>query len=325
MSTPKKPTMSRRAGSRKSALPRPPLPRPGQLSTLYDDMLSLPNVKGCYIGFKRTAGRMIREVSLVVCVVEKVDKRTIGRSGRVPPKLGWQATSRRTDTIPTDVRVVGESVLQAPVLGAGDGIEGVAVPGDPFRPAEGTIGAAMLHPVFGRVVTTAGHVLGVRVRKTTTFPAGEEPRVALRNAGTGPVVIGLARKVSITSNGDYALISPPDGLAVENLYRDLQPLAPPFAPGPGDIHKRVFVMARRELLPTRLTGIHGYLPIGPFLLRDLLLTDVRTIGGDSGGCLVNAQSRVLGFVEGVTMLDGVLVSAYTSSVWPFRLENGIFF
>ena len=317
--------MPRVCTPRGKPLAQPVIPRPGQLAELYAELSRLPNVQGCYVGFKRRQDRTSRQVSVVVCVSEKRAKRALGPAHRIPSRLKWQATSRRTRSIPTDVRVIRDTRFHAAVLGAGDGVDGFSLPGGTNRPAEGTIGAAMVHPVFGKVVTTAGHVLGFIAPVQKTFAPGQEPRVRLRNAGNGPAVIGLARKVSLGSESDYAIVSPPEGLVVENLYQDQQPLALPHAPGPGGLGKPVFVLARQTVLAARLDGIHGTLQIGNLVLHDLLLTKACTVGGDSGACLVDAESRLLGFVEGVTALDGKLVSVYTSAAWPFIRENGVFF
>jgi hypothetical protein len=313
------------AASAKSGPNLPRIPRPGRLAELYAELCALPNVRGCFVGHKRRKGRSTREVSIICCVVDKPRPRELRKAQRIPSAMEWRISSQRTGTIRTDVQVLGETALHAAVLGAGDEVDGFTPFGGVPQPGRGTIGVAMRHPEYGPVVTTAGHVLGAESFGVTTFPPGREPRVALRNAGQSSVVYGVARKVAITPESDYALISAPAGQRIENLFQDDQPLAVPYAPQPSDIARPAFVLTSQGIVPTRLRGIHGSLPVGQLMLRDLLLTDFRTQGGDSGGCLVNSDSRVMGLVEGVTSADGHLYSAFTSVAWPFVFEQGVFF
>ncbi|HEU5217442.1 MAG TPA: hypothetical protein VFU23_02215 [Gemmatimonadales bacterium] len=310
---------------RRRAQPAPVIPGPERLGELYAELMGLPNVEGCYVGFKRRDGRMVREVSIIACVSAKPTTRAIPRDGRVPKRLGWRRTSRRSGSIRTDVQVLGQTAFSAAVLGAGDGIDQVTVPGAGPHSTAGTVGAAMRHPLFGKVVTTAGHVLGLTSPTTVSFPSGAEPRVLLRNGGNGVAIEGIARKASITDDADYALISPPAGMAAENLYQDQEHIALPLVPGPEDLNTPVFILARPKIFATRLLGIHGAMVVDGLALRDLLLTPLRSNGGDSGACLINSDSRLLGFVEGGTRLDGRLVTVYTSAAWPFVREQGVFF
>jgi hypothetical protein len=292
---------------------------------LYGELLQLPHVEGVYIGRKRIGGRGSRRLCVVACVNEKVAPRGLRKHQRVPAKIDWAATSRRTQEIQTDVQVIGESELMAAVLGAGDSMRRFQIPGGSPQPSNATVGIAMDHPVFGRVVTVAAHALGRNTAGVSTFPPAERPMVILQNGGGGPEIPGAVRKVVINESADYALISPPAGFSAENLFLDAEVIGSPMVATEAEVSSPAFVLSGRGIQVTRIRGVHAVLTVGPFVLRDLIVTDSCTVPGDSGACLVNAASRPMGLVEGVTTLEGKLVSVFTSISHPFTQEQATFF
>jgi hypothetical protein len=318
--------MSTAKSARRAGHVPPGAPRPSRLRELYEELYGLPNVRGCYVGWKRIGGRATRRLSVVVCVAEKPPARALTRGARVPKQVRWRVATRRTAELPTDVQVVGPGAFQGrPVVGAGDTVSAFGPPQGPPVAAAGTLGVAMRHPRFGAVVTTAAHVLGVRAFGTTTFPDGHEPVVRLHNGGAGAPVPGRVRRVVMGPSADYALISPPAGLPAENLYVDRDPLGAPFAPDRQDLGTLAFVLTARGPVRTRLRGLHADLTFDGLPFRDLLLTDFATVGGDSGSCLVDANSRVIGLLEGAIEVGGRIHSAFTPATGPFTLESGEFF
>lgn len=300
-------------------------PRPSRLRELYDDLTQLPNVGGCYLGWKRTKGRLTRQLSVVVCVSDKVSRRAVPSDGRIPRSVSWKINSRRSGRIPTDVQRIGPGKFQGrPVVGAGDIVAGYTPPGGPPVVVAGTLGVAMRHPAFGAVVTTAAHVFGVRRFGATTFPDGHEPIVRVRNGGRGEPVVARVHRLVMGPSTDYALLSASD-LPVENLYVDEEPLGAPYAPDRRDLGETAYVLTERGAVQTRLRGLHADVGIEGLAFRDLILTDYATVGGDSGACLVDADSRVMGLVEGTVEIDGRVCSAFTPVAWPFVIESGVFF
>jgi hypothetical protein len=306
-------------------LAAPLVPQAGQLSEMYEQVLSLPNVVGCFVGRRRRKGRRTREIALVACVSTKLSTRKLKRSQRVPRRLGWAVTSKRTARLRTDVQVMGRSELHSTVLGAGDEIDGYFPPSGQAIESHGTIGIAMQHPIYGRVVTTAAHVFVGPNYGETTLPPGQEWRVLLRCSTGSPVRNGKVHKMVITHDCDYAIVSPPPGVPVENLYHDSQPLGPPYVPDASDLDKPAYVLSVEKSHLTFLRGYHGRITIEGLELRDVLITDRRTGGGDSGACLVTSGSRPMGLVEGGTEIDGESVSVFTSIVWPLLHEKATTF
>jgi len=258
-------------------------------------------------------------------VSDKVKLKSLSARQRVPRRIDWSFSSRKTKQIPVDVQVIGGSELHTTVLGAGDEISGFVSPGNPPRPAMGTVGIAMQHPLYGRVVTTAGHVFVGATPGEIIYPPGQEIEVSLRCAVDGPVFTGHAHKVVITPECDYAVVSPPAGIKAENLYHDSQPLGPVYVPEPADLERPAYLLGIHDVRLTFLRGYHGRLAVGGLDLVDVLLTDVCTAGGDSGGCLVNQATRPMGLVEGVTRVDNRLMSVFTSIVWPLIRERATTF
>jgi hypothetical protein len=265
-------------------------------------------------------------LSVVACVEQKIGTRELSKGDRVPKTVRWKIASRRTGSLPTDVQLSKPGFFQArPVLGAGDEVTGFAFRERSHAPTAGTLGVAMRHPVFGDVVTTAAHVLGAREFGATTFEVGHEPRVFLMNGGSERPLEGVVHRMVLAPTADYALISAPSGPPAQNLYEDREPLGLPYAPDKRDIGKRVIVLTAHGERETRLRGISARVIIDGLLFRDLLLTDFATAGGDSGSCLVDATSRVMGLLEGAVEVHGRMHSAFAPVAMPFVFEGGLFF
>lgn len=299
----------------------PPIPRRGDLNRLYDELLGLPNVVGCFVGHRRRKGRRTREVTIVACVSAKPQASYLKRADRIPQKLSWPITSKVLKKIGVDVQVASAGELHGVGLGVGDQISAVASPGSVPRQTLGTIGIALQHPRYGRVVTTAGHVLVGATPGETIFAPGHELEVSVRCTSQGPVLTAHAHKVAITADADYAILSPPPGIPVDNLYHDSQPLGDPYVPDTTDLNKSAYFLAPDRPRLTCLRGIQGRLTIGGLDLTDVLITDFCTNGGDSGGCLVTPGSRPMGLVEGGARLNNNLVSVFTSVAWPLIREQ----
>jgi hypothetical protein len=296
-----------------------------KLRSIYAELRSLPNLQGCFIGWKRRKGRTSRRLAIVCCVQEKIPAKRLDPEHHVPSMIEWQVTSKRFRSLPTDVQTVGSHLLQANagIVGPGDLVSGT---GGALGPEHGTLGMIMDHPSYGRVLTTAGHVFSGGSPGTVTFPEGGEPVISIGPSGQlgGNTIPGIVRRVVVAENADYAIISPRDEADLENLYQDEQQLGPPHTPTDQVLGSSSFALTARGPLRTTVRGIHGSLQIGSLSLRDLIITDECTLAGDSGCCLIDHDSRVLGLLEGVTQFDGRSYSVFSSAVWPFILEHGEF-
>jgi hypothetical protein len=323
---PRKRSRSRTAHARTQKGPEVPrIPREAHRKEIYDALMQLPNVRGCFIGHRKRAGRRTRELTVVCCVEEKVPYRSVRGKERIPKTVKWPQTSTRVGSLPTDVQMIGGSARHAVVLGAGDQAVSFTPLGGGRLPTLITVGAAMRHPFYGPVVTTAGHGVGAGSYGAVSFPSGKEPRIGLRNDGQGHPRDGIIHRICVLPDADYAIIGAPPGVDVANLYQDTQPLGQLYAPQVSDLNKVAFVLATRGIVATRIRGIHGEFPVGDLVFQDLILTDVCTLGGDSGGCLVDGVSNLMGFVEGQTTVSGELLSVFTSAGWPFVHESASFF
>lgn len=317
--------MPRPSAESKRKLP-PGAPRPSQLDKIYDELCALPNVQGCYLGYKRIGTRMTRQLSVVACVDQKPTSRDVLRAARIPRSVEWAISSQRTGALPTDVQVLSGGAFQGrPVLGAGDEVVAITREGKSTQTVAGTLGVAMRHPEFGPVVTTAAHVVGAREFGVVTFPARHEPRVRIVNGSGVEPLTGILHRIVFQPTADYALIGPPPGTSAENLYVDREPLGAPYAPDRRDINQRALVLTATTARQTRLRGIAARVTIQGFAFRELLLTDLATDGGDSGACLVDGTSRVMGLLVGVVQIGGVPRSAFAPVATPFTLESAEFF
>lgn len=309
--------------SRKSRTPVPPLAPPQSpggphLEEIYADLFQLPNVVGCYIGRKRRGRRLTRDLSVVCCVREKVPSRKLSKGQRVPRQVKWPQLSRRTGTLLTDVRVLEESGRHTPtLLGPGDVAE---LSGG----ASSTLGAALSHPEYGKVVTTAGHAF-LASPSTVVYPPGHEPVVSFENfragAASGNISTHLLKAV-LTPDADYALLRPLDGTECRNAYQDSAAVGGAFLPRAEDTGQLpLLAMTRLGLVSTMLRGVDATIEVEGLTMRGLMLTDWVTVGGDSGCSLIDDSSRFCGLLHGFGFFEGNKYSLWTSIFWPLVAEH----
>jgi hypothetical protein len=285
-----------------------------------------PNVVGCFIGRKRKGGREQRALSIVCVVSRKLPKDNLAPDVELlPVAVDWASKSTSRQTIPTDVRAVTSSFTSttaSPVTGPGDD---VALPSSGPVPIHATIGFAMQHRSFGHVVSTAGHLL-LRAPGEITYAPEARPSVVLSNTiGGGQTFRGLAVRAVVSDTADYALIVPEAAAPPANLFRDTHPLSEPYLPSSADVGTLLLVLTSSGPKPARFIGVSGTLPTGVAgMMRQLLVTTFATAAGDSGACLVDAQSRVWGILVGAGEIDGEPCSVFTSVVVPLATENAHF-
>jgi hypothetical protein len=308
--------------TRRRPAPRLKLPRtptPARLAEIYADLQRRPNVLGCFIGRKRKGGRATSRLSVICVVREKVALRDLDpETERLPAEITWLRGEVRPGLLATDVQVLTRPFQPAAgaVAGPGDGVTAGA--------SRATVGIALRHPVFGDVVTTAGHLV-LDTLGTVTYPAGQLPQVELASAGSGGTLFpGTALKAVRSTTVDYALVRP-SALTCQNLFADQTPIGLPYTPSDQDLGAPLFVLSARGTLPASFFGVHGSLPVGGNgLMQDLLVTDFATDAGDSGSCLVDAQSRSWGLLVGFSELEGKLCSVFISAALPLALEGAVF-
>lgn len=306
---------------------KPPCaPTAALLRAIYNELLDLPNVAGCAIGYKVIGGRRTKELAVVCCVRDKVPSGDLGPKERVPSSLAWGPSGGAPRSLPTDVVVLGAHARQAgpPDLAPGDMILSSAGAGGGPLGGTGTVGIAMEHPTYGAVVTTAGHVLGQATPGTITYPPGAEPTIVLRNpAGGGGAAPLQARglKASVTPQSDYALLAPIDGETAGNVYGGQYALGRLYIPDPSDVSTSLRVLSATGVRTTTLRYVDALVPVGATMLAHALLTDFATTGGDSGACLVDPSGRPWGLLVGFTTLGDAQYSVFTPAYLPFLLEG----
>lgn len=313
---PRKAQTRRRRSPIRPKLPR--LPNHSDLTDIYAELLSRPNVEGCFIGRKRTNGRTTGRLSIVCVVREKIaDENLDPQKERLPQEVRWGRGKARPGRLSTDVQVLADRFRPAAteVVGPGDRVTAGA-------PA--TIGIALGHPIFGNVVTTAGHLLLGGVGEITFAPQ-QRPPVQLASFPPGGISTGVALRAVRSVLADYALVRP-DSLPCQNLYADQTPIARPFLPSDQEIGTPLLVLGTTNgIQQTTFKGLHGLLPVGTGgLMQNLLVTEFVTQPGDSGSCLVDLQSRVWGLLVGFSALDGVPCSVFMSAAIPLALEAAVF-
>lgn len=248
-------------------------------------LMNKPNVVAAFVGKKQRKGKDTGQLSLVCGVSKKIPEKDLEPSHIIPKAVEIPITRVRSTRIATDVIPMhGRFEAQANMLGPSD----LVLP-DQFTQA--TIGIALNHPTFGKVITTAGHaVQGV--------PTGSPMIVS---SGGDSFSVRLAAEPRINQRTDHALLAPENQDIVGNFFRDVTPLGPPFIPDPNqDVGTPLFILpSDRDVITVICRGLHGSVRVGSnLIMNDLILTDLRTVDGDSGACVVDGNWRVWGVLLG---------------------------
>lgn len=306
---------------------RPLLPTAARTHALLAELAAHPQVDGCFIGHKRKDGRATRTLAVICAVCEKRPRGKVAKEHLLPRSVEWSVNSRETASVRTDVQELGESGFQSAATatvtaGPGDRIEGLSFGGQ-TQAVVATVGIALQHTRFGAVITTAGHAVQSEPG-TVEFDAAQRPTVTLRNVaadGTRTGFTGRLLRSARIPQGDYALIEVEEATPVGNLYHDLNSLGGLHLPQPEDVGKTFFALTSAGVLPARVRGVFGMFTIGDFPMRDLILTDAVTEGGDSGCALVDESFRVAGLLVGFVTIEGERRSVFMSAFWALTLEQ----
>ena len=271
------------------------------------------NIVGCFIGQKRVGSRYRKGVCLTVLVKRKVADHLLPDIKRIPRSVAFARVdgSRVKATINTDVIewVSSKASLAELVLGPGDGVV----------EQMGTIGAVIQHPRFGKVLTTAGHVVYKRKGAWEWTDLGYPVELAL--SGSGQAVAGEVLRSVCTSTCDYAFLRPLDDTRLDNLYLDQYPIAAPRELSEFDIGRPVWVLSRSGHTQTVLRGFGGSLPIGVAgSMHGLILTDWASEAGDSGALLIDERWHALGFLVGTYANPDVSYSVFMRAAVPLEGE-----
>lgn len=283
------------------------------------EMRKVRGVRGCYLGGKVTDGVQTKEVS-VICLVEKKkpSSKLRGSQSTVPKQIDCPALVGLGNTrLITDVRESNGIVVPASRTsfnGAGDSVS--------YGNSSATVGMALEHPIYGKVITTAGHlVLGDRTGQVE-YQEGGGPSVRLQaNDGSGVVIRGELIKAVVSEFADYALIKPLTNKA-SNYYHDVLGLGSVYQPIRTDLYKRLMLLTSAPTpVNTTLQGVHANLVVGSTDMRNLMLTQYVSHRGDSGCCLVDKSLNIWGTLVGGVEVDGHIYSAFAPAAVPIYYEN----
>ena len=288
------------------------------MDQLFDYVSKFPNVTGCFVGRRSEDGRLTREPGLICCVRQKVKRRELDKNRELLPRflkvpIGGTVLNLRTDVI----EMPPLSVKVAPVAGPGDGIE--------TSVERATIGVALDHPRYGPVVTTAGHLIYTSGQTgIQEFDAAKAPRVTLANSNGGAAFAGRVLKVAVNDRADYA-IAQLDGAPHENFYSDKLRLVGIHTPSDSDLEgRRLFVLAKNGAKQTRFLGYRAVMHVGNAgVMHNLIITELATIGGDSGACLIDDSWNVWGLLCGGSVSGGAAYSVFTSVFVPLVMESAL--
>ena len=257
---------------------------------------------------------MLKQLAVVCCVRQKVRRRDLEAAQRVPSRVTWPRTRTTHFSMVTDVQRLGSSELQqqaVPVVGPGDELQASAAS------SVATIGLALRHREFGRVVTTAGHAFVGSTPGTRLFDPAT-PTVRVANVGASGTFDAVPLKAVRVPEGDYALLRPQ--AEPRNLFQDSLNLSGLHFARPEDEGTPLFAMTRRGLEPTVLRGVAATFVMGGVQMRGLFLTDPVTVAGDSGCCLVDSSFRVWGLLVGLQVINGRPKSIFAAADWVLALE-----
>lgn len=283
------------------------------------ELRKVRGVQGCYLGRKFTGGVQTKEIA-IVCLVKckKPGSKLKGSQSTVPPHVvcadmvGRGSTRLNTDVQKSDARITLASSIS--FNGPGDSVI--------YGGRIATVGMALEHPVYGKVVTTAGHlVLGDRTGEVT-YQKGRRPSISLRaNDGSGVVIRGELIKAVVSELADYALIKP-SANQTGNYYHDALGLGSVYLPAYTDINKRPMLLTSGSTPVNTVThGVHANLVIGGTYMRNLILTKYVSQPGDSGSCLVDSSLNIWGTLVGGVEVEGRIYSAFAPAAVPIYFEN----
>lgn len=265
-----------------------------------------PNIVGCYVGRKHKNGRLTRTVSLVCIATKKIG--APAAADAIPTSFAWRDPDGTQRRLGTDVtQLVGIQYETGQIAG----------PGDVVKRSNGevaTMGIVIDHPLWGRVVTTAGHLF------LNNFMEPESVTITC----TSVPHTGLALRRRLTSRSDYALVQIPHVVS-DNLYLDQYPLRATYQPTHADIGTGLQVLTSAGA-PINVTcrGISGQFTIDGRPMQDLILTDWRTQPGHSGSCLMDEQQRAWGLLVGRVDLAEYSLSAFAPAHVVLFEENAKF-
>jgi hypothetical protein len=297
-------------------------PNFGQLRPHIEALMQRGNVVGCYLGHKRKKGRIGKQPALVILVKKKIAPGKLRKSEILPACLPWQFGLLCEKQILTDVREVTSSFHHAAAYWG---------PGDTLAErVSGTIGIAMHHPVYGNVVTTAGHV-HLFTPDDVSYALNSAPQVSLSNAGTGTTISGRLVRAVRNAECDYALVVPDPDSICGNYYcdsslNDSLLIRYPYTPGLAEVDNSVlYVISRDGCRPTVLRGIGLTHAIDAnYPMNNIIITDYATTDGDSGACLIDQQSRAIGLLVGYYYEGSKVYSAFMPAHVPLWNEKGDF-
>lgn len=286
------------------------MPNTAELMEIYREMAKRPNVFGCYIGKKIRAGEKKPGLAVICAVKDKMDKENLGREEMIPRRFDWLKHASSPKKMRTDVVRMSDTLTRqaGPIIGPGDKIVRRA------NNEVASIGIAFLHPQYGPVVTTAGHLFpGDGVNEEVTIESGDSQ------------VNGKMVKKMMTADADCALIQITDSSTsrVENLFRDLHAVGPLHFPSDQDLEKEMVVLTPTGTFDVICKGINGQFAwSNGILMSDLILTTWKTIPGDSGSCLVTKKYAACGLLVGQMASGDTLFSAFSPAYIPVLKEHG---
>lgn len=249
---------------------------------------------GAYIGQRKRRGRWTREISLVCLTTDKQPMRQLPKGRRIPRVVTWRERAR-TYRLATDViEATAELTLQsAPIAGPCDSVHA--------SDSRAMIGAVIMHPNFGRCLTTAGHLF-----------SGPRPIGQAAVLRTGTKSLGFTVRQCVRQGGiDYALMSPDSACDCDNLFQDVIRIGPVFIPEPSGKGRQLFVLnGVSDSQPTVCRGVNATLVLSNGIFDDVILTDAVTDDGESGTALVDGENRVWGFLIGANAEFSVFMPAH---------------
>jgi hypothetical protein len=296
----------------------PVFPSGRALRSIYNHLLSFPNVVGCYIGRKKVGGVETHQPAVVCCVSAKPPPDQLHPGVLLPPGVSWMIGSRSFRSAFTDVQVVTASGFHA-LAGAGDWLNAVQSPSSgSFRMTGATTGPLLEHPRYGLLLSTAGHAMGLPFGTDRTFGLMDGFRVLLQNgpgADQGRAFEALTLRVSFTRRRDCALLVPVN-VASQKSYRDEFMLGSTFAPDHFAIGTTLYALTVRGYLPLRYHGAESTVTIEGVAYEKLHLAEMgpnRLFEGDSGCTLIDNLGRVWGMHLGFIVKEGVFYSVFRAS------------